>query len=159
MEWILLSLAILGASLGATGGVVYYYHRFYDSFVQQRLVQEKQLDIYEEIVTLVGRVKATLEYTSGDETLSEWREALREMLREMLGKCYQWSIFLPDSISDLPAKYAGKVAHSLSRLDNLDEIAPDDMDAVAEIFAEIKKLENEAAQELQHGIRRTIGVI
>lgn len=78
-----------------------------------------------------------------------------EPLREMLRKSYQWSIFLPDSLHDLPAQYASQLAHRLNRLDQL---TSDDIDAVADLIAELKKIENEAAQNLHQKIRETVGV-
>jgi hypothetical protein len=155
VEWILLSLVILAAAFGATGGVVYYYHRIYDRHLQQRLLREKQLAIYEEITCLVSEVKAAIAYSSGDETLRQWRQAMMDPLKEMLGKSYRWSIFLPDSIGELPAEYASKVAHGLSRLD---QPGPGDLAAVAEIIADIKKLENEAARQLEARIRQAMGI-
>ncbi|NDJ85781.1 MAG: hypothetical protein GYB66_07840 [Chloroflexi bacterium] len=154
MEWILLSLAIVGSALGTAGGLVYYYHRYYERFIQYRLLQEKQLAIYAEIAGYIGQVKATLEYTSGDETLREWKAALKQPLREMLGKSSQWSIFLPVTVRDLPAEYAGKVAHSLNRLNNL---PPSDLSPLADTINEIKKLENEAASQLRQHIRQELG--
>ncbi len=155
MEWLLISFVILVATFGATTGVVYYYHRFFGRYVQNRILQEKQIAIYEEIICMVGNVKAVLDYTSGDETVRQWREALMEPLREMLRKSYQWSIFLPDSLHDLPAQYATQLVH---RLKQLDQITPDHIDEVAEIIAELKKIENDAAQHLHQQIRITIGV-
>ena len=155
MGWILLSFSIVGGAMGAAGVLIYYYRQYYNEFAQQRLVQEKQLAIYEEVVCLVGNVKTTFEYSSGDETLRQWKLTLTDTLREILGKSYQWSIFLPESVRDLPANYARKVAHSLSRLENM---SPNDLDSVADAIAEIRKIENEAAQELQQKIRIAIGI-
>lgn len=156
MEWVLLSLVIIASAFGATGGVVYYYHRFYDRFVQQRLLQEKQLEIYEDIVCLMSNVKATLDYTSGDETLRQWKLALMEPIREILRKSYQWSVFLPEGVSDLTAEYASKIAHSLNRLDT---VTVDNMQAAAEIIAEVERLEETAAKALHQKIREAIGVV
>lgn len=156
MEWILVSLVILAAAFGATGGVVYYFHRFYDRYIQQRLLREKQLAIYEEITCLVSKVKATLALTSGDETLRQWRQAMMEPLKEMLGKSYQWSIFLPEEIGEMPAEYASKIAHNLSRLDG---IGPTELSAVADVIVDIKKVEQEEARRLEQKIRRAIGML
>ena len=155
MEWILISFAILMATFGASSGVVYYYHRFFGRYIQNRILQEKQIAIYEEIICMVGNVKAVLDYTSGDETVRQWREALMEPLREMLRKSYQWSIFLPENLHDLPAQYASQLAHRLNRLD---QITSDDIHEVADIIAELKKIENDSAQTLHQKIRETIGV-
>lgn len=155
MEWVLLSLVIIASAFGATGGVVYYYHRFYDRFVQQRLLQEKQLEIYEDIVCLMSNVKATLDYTSGDETLRQWKAALMEPIREILRKSYQWSVFLPEGVTDLTSEYASKIARSLARLDN---VTTDNMQVAAEIIAEVEQVEEKAAKALLQKIREAVGV-
>lgn len=154
MEWLLLSVVILVASFGTTGAVLYYAHHFYEQRLQQRLLREKQLKIYEEISSLVGTVKSTLELSSGEETLREWRQALMEPLKEILTKSYQWSIFLPSEVATLPAQYASKVAHSLVRLDGL---ATAELSVIAEAIEGIKKIEQDNARMLEQKIRQLVG--
>ncbi len=153
MEWLLLSLAIVGATFGSTGAVMYYYHRFNEQHIRHRLLHEKQLAIYEEITRLMCEVKSSLAYASGDEMLNKWKQDLMLPLREMLSKTYQWSIFLPQSIGDLPEQYAGKVATSLRRLDGL---SPNEIASMADIIAEIRQVEADASRELRRKIREVI---
>lgn len=154
MEWVLVSLAIVGATFGSTGAVMYYYHRFNEQHIRQRMLQQKQLEIYEDITQLMCQVKSSLAYASGDETLSQWKQDLMIPLRQMLSKTYQWSIFLPDSIGDLPEQYAGKVASSLKRLDG---VLPNELASMADIIAEIRQVEADASRELRRKIREAIG--
>jgi hypothetical protein len=63
MEWIVVSLAIVIAAGGTAAVVLYFVRRWYFVWLQERLLQEKQMRVYEEISELVGNVKATLEYT------------------------------------------------------------------------------------------------
>jgi hypothetical protein len=152
---ILISLSILFATAGATLTTLIFIQRAHTLWLQERLIREKQLAIYEEISTLISAVKGTLEYSSGDETLGEWRSALMEPVHEILQKSYQWSIFLPAEMRDLPAQYAGKLALGLNKLNNL---TPDQISSFASLIQEIKQLENEAAEDLQQRIREVAGV-
>ena len=155
MEWIILSLTIAAATGAATGTVLYFVHRWQTPWLKERLLHEKQLEVYQEISQLVSQVKATLEYSTGDETLGEWRSSLMSPLREILYKSYEWAVFLPKGLQDRPSQYASKVARGLTRLQSL---PPEELDAYAEIIDDIKKLESEAANELQSQIRQELGV-
>lgn len=155
MEWIVVSLAIVIAAGGTAAVVLYFVRRWYFVWLQERLLQEKQMRVYEEISELIGNVKATLEYTTGEETLGEWRGALMVPLREMLYKSYEWAVFLPEPLQELPSQYAGKVARSVARFNTLPS---GELDTYAEIIDEIKGIERQAAADLQQQIRKAVGI-
>lgn len=155
MELILLSFTIMAAVFGATAAVLYTINRWHDDWLQRQLLQQKQLAVYEEITRLIGDVKATLEYSSGDETLGEWRSALMGPLHQMLCKSYEWSVFLPNDLQELPSRYASRVARQLKKLD---DVLPAELDSYASIIEELKSTENEAAIDFQKRIRETVGI-
>lgn len=155
MQWIVLSLTIVAATAGATATVLYFIHSWHTDWLKERLLQEKQLAVYHEISVLISNVKATLEYTSGDETLGEWRSAMMIPLKEILGKSYEWAVFLPDPLQDLPSHYAGQIARRLSKLNSL---GPNELETFAGVIEEIKQLEHQAAKELQEKIRAELAI-
>lgn len=155
MEWVLMSLTIFIASFGATAAILYFVNRWHTDWLQERLLQEKQLAVFEEISLHIGEVKATLELSSGDETLGEWRIALMSPLRQMLCKAYEWSVFLPDDLQELPSRYASRVARQVAKLD---DVLPAELESYASIIEDIKKTENDAADDLQRRIRQQVGI-
>lgn len=155
MDWIFFSLSIVLATGGTAAIVLYFAQRWYTIWLHERVLHEKQLAVYEEIAELVGRVKATLEYTSGDETLGAWRTALMVPLRDMLCKSYEWAVFLPSELQDLPSQYASKLARALSQFDGL---GPKEFDAYAGLIDEMKQVEKQAAADMQARIRTALGI-
>jgi hypothetical protein len=155
VDAIFISLAIVLSSVGVTVTILFFIRQWHTVWLRERLLHEKQLVVYEEITGLIGQVKAILEYTSGDETLGEWRSALMTPVREMLAKSYEWSVFLPDELQDLPTQYASKVARGINKLSQTNSR---ELDSFASIIQDIRVLENEAAQELQQRIREFVGI-
>ena len=64
---VLISLAILITGIGSTTAVLLFAYRWQSQWLAQRILHEKQLAVYEEITALIGTIKATLDYSSGDE--------------------------------------------------------------------------------------------
>lgn len=120
-----------------------------------KALRDKQLQVYSEIASLIGNIKSTLDYTTGEETLRQWKEAMMSPLREILRRSFEWALFLPGTLKDLPAQYASKVVRSLAQIDN---VPPDQIEAYANIIASIRQTENEAARELQQKIRGELGI-
>jgi hypothetical protein len=73
----------------------------------------------------------------------------------MLCKSYEWAVFLPEPLQELPSQYAGRVARSVARFNTL---PTDELDTYAEIIDEIKEVERQAAADLQKQIRKAVGI-
>lgn len=116
-------------------------------------LRQKQLDTFAEITRLAGDVKAILEYTSGEETLRQWKQRMEGPLREMLRRSYEWAVFLPQELQDLPSRYASQLMRSLVQLDTVNR---DEISTYAAIFNDIREIERVAAEELLRKIRGSL---
>lgn len=181
MEWIVLSLTMLVSIGGATGAVLFYYHRYGrvaplpqiptalsapiapqippwatspvsidEQDEMSYVLHEKQIEILTDIACHIGNVKDVLEYTTGEETLRQWKLSMMTPLREILRKSYEWSVFLPQDLQESSVEYASKVLRSLAALDSVES---NSLETYASILAEIKRCENEAADVFRLKVR------
>ncbi len=153
MEIILAALLTLFATFGAAGMVIYYLESRYEPRLQQQLLVAKRLEVVSQMLAIIGRIKANLEYPNDEETLRQWKQRLVTQLQNMRSEAYQWEFFLPPEVRQLPYQYIKQVSECLYKLDGVNA---DELYVAVEIMNEVKQVESAASQRLQQQLLQSM---
>ena len=99
MEWLVQTVLGLFFLAATVASLIVYLERNYQRFLQQRLLLEQRIVIYQQLATTVGRIKEIINYASGDNTVRQWKHSVMTQLNDLRCHAFAWSIFLPVGLS------------------------------------------------------------